>query len=164
MKIRVATPCSENLDAMPRTADGAYQCGKCQRDVVDLRRATRKRALAVIGALRAQGDGSVCARLNVRSDGTPVFVPEPSVLARFVGPVALAGSLAACSAQSVEHVTTTPVAISETVSDTSGSNANGTPGTQTTPVAARPPVTPSQNVNVSYPDVTPMAGGLAFSD
>ncbi len=164
MKIRIATPCSENLDAMPRDASGAYLCSKCDRAVVDLRRASRKRALAVIGALRAQGDGSVCARLFVRSaDGAPVFAPEPSRLARVVGPLALVGSLAACAPQTLAaDQGTLPVAVSAP----EGGNGNGAPGRASAAVVTTPPpVRPSaQNVSYPPPDITAVAGGLAFSD
>lgn len=166
---RLASPCTENLDTMPRTADGAYLCGKCEREVVDLRRATKKGALAIVDEIRKQGDGSVCARLNVRPDGTPVFAPEPSRLARFVGPMALVGSLAACSPQSrAADPGTTPVAfVGTTQPETEGTNTNGndTPGTTPTPVTTVQPTTHANTQNVVYPqpDVTPMAGGLAFT-
>jgi hypothetical protein len=160
--MRIATPCSENLDAMPRDAQGDYLCGKCDRAVVDLRRAPRKRALSVIAGLRRQGDGSVCVRVNAKRDGTPVFAPDPSPLARFVGPIALVGSLAACSPQ-MSARDTTPV----TLVAHEGSNSNLPSGTQTqttTVVGTQPQPGGVQNVNVMPPDITPMAGGLAFSD
>ncbi len=161
--MRVATPCSENLDAMPRDAEGAYLCGKCDRAVVDLRRAPRKRALAVIAGLRKVGDGSVCVRVRATRDGTPVFSPDPSPLARFLGPIALVGSLAACTPQGrgADHGTT-PATLVETTA-THG-NGNGTPGT-TRPVVSAVPADPGRATNVSFPqpDVTDVAGGLAFS-
>jgi hypothetical protein len=97
--MRVATPCSENLDAMPRNAAGDYLCTKCDRAVADLRRVPRKRALAVIDAT-----------------GT-------------------------------------------------NENTNGQPETPTTPVVSTGPTVPGRAQNVSYPEpeITAVAGGLAFS-
>ena len=164
--MRVASPCSENLDAMPRDAEGNYLCGKCDRAVVDLRSARRKRALAVIDSLRKQGDGSVCVRVNATRDGTPVFAPDPSPLARFVGPIALVGSLAACSPQmSQTDRGTTPATLSATRDPSS--NSNVPPGSQPTTTIVTTPVAPTgvQNVNTSIPEITTaVAGGLAFAD
>ena len=162
--MRVASPCTENLDAMPRTKDGAFLCGKCDRAVVDLRRAPRKRALAVIDGLRREGDGSVCVRVRATRDGTPVFAPDPSPLARFVGPLALVGSLAACSPGVSAGRGTTPIVLTDALPEPVPANGNGTPGTQPVRAVVAPPVTPT-TTNVSYPDydVTEVAGGLAFS-
>lgn len=162
--MRVATPCSENLDAMPRNAEGDPLCSKCDRVVADLRRVPRKRALAVISALRRQGDGSVCVRVRATRDGTPVFAPDPSPFARFVGPIALVGSLAACSPQGLAAAPgTTPVSVVDT---TPGhDNANGQAGTHATPVVSTTQPVPGRAQNVSYPppDIADVAGGLAFS-
>lgn len=163
MRMRVATPCTENLDAMPRNADGDYLCSKCDKAVVDLRRTPRKRALAVIQGLRAQGDGSVCVRVNATRDGTPVFAPDPSLLSRFVGPVALVGSLAACAPQMTERATTPSTFVGHEGSNTNGT---GTQHTTTPPVQAQTqPTQPGvQNVNNPPPEITAVAGGLAFAD
>ena len=48
---RIAAPCTEDLEAMARTERGSF-CDKCQHEVVDLRRAPKKRALAVLAELR----------------------------------------------------------------------------------------------------------------
>ena len=173
-KMRIATPCSENLDAMPRAANGDVHCTKCDRDVVDLRRATQKRALAVIQALRTEGDGKVCVRVRAHRDGTPVFAAEPaSGLARFAMPLAMAGAVAACAPSAGGDRDTTPVvAVHESV-PTPSENGNGVRplatgvGTTATSTTATSTTTSSHvsNVNVVVPpDVVPMAGGLAFSD
>src|SRR5207342_3751142 len=98
---------------------------------------------------RAQGDGSVCVRVNAKRDGTPVFAPDPSPFARFVGPIALVGSLAACSAQTTQSAhDTTPV----TLVAHEGSNSNVPPGTHvqtTTLVGTQPQPGGVQNVNVT---------------
>lgn len=155
--MRIATPCSENLDSMPRNAQGDYLCGKCDRTVVDLRNARQKRALKVIETLRKEGDGSVCVRVNARRDGTPVFAPDPSPFARLVGPIALVGSLAACSPQMARsEQRTTPVTLSDNAHDT---NANTT--TTTAVYVPRPVHQNVQNAS-TQPDTIPMAGGLAF--
>lgn len=166
-KMRIATPCSENLDAMPRAANGDVHCTRCERTVVDLRSATRKRALSVIQGLRSEGDGKVCVRVRAHRDGTPVFAPDPaSGFARFAMPLAMAGAVAACAPTASSDRDTTPVVAVHEGVPTPSENGNG----------ARPPAsvvittdgsTPSQvrNVNnVTPPDVIPMAGGLAFSD
>lgn len=170
-KMRIATPCAENLDAMPRAANGDVHCTQCDRDVVDLRRATQKRALAVIQALRAQGDGKVCVRVRAHRDGTPVFAAEPaSGLARFAMPLAMAGAVAACAPSAGGERDTTPVvALHESV-PTPSENGNGVRpptavvGSTTTRSTTTPTSRPPGNVNVVLPEVVPMAGGLAFSD
>ncbi len=169
-KMRIATPCAEDLDAMPRTADGDVHCTKCDRTVVDLRRASRKRALAVIHALRSEGDGKVCVRVRAHRDGTPVFAPDPSPLARFAMPLAMAGAVAACAPSAASERDTTPVvALHETEgTPTPFENGNEVPPTTTVAVTLQGsphPVPHVSNVNVVVPpDVVPMAGGLAFSD
>jgi hypothetical protein len=162
--MRIATPCSENLDAMPRNSQGDFLCDKCDRAVVDLRRAPRKRALSVIADLRKVGDGSVCVRVNAKRDGTPVFAPDPSPFARFVGPIALVGSLAACSPQVARSErSTTPATL---VEHAAGSNVPPGTTTHTTPAVGvgQPPPGSVVNASTIPPEVVPMAGGLAFSD
>ena len=161
--MRVASPCSEDLDAMPRDGEGNYLCSKCDRAVVDLRGARRKRALAVIEGLRKQGDGSVCMRVNVKRDGTPVFTPDPSPLARLAFPIALAGSLAACSPQMERsQQVTTPVTL--TAGNDPSTNSN-TPGPGQVSSVVTPPRPTVHNVNTSIPEITTaVAGGIAFAD
>ena len=156
--LRIVTPCSENLDAMPRTKDGAYLCAKCDRAVVDLRHARKKRALAVIAELKRESqDGSVCVRVRATGNGVPVFAPDPSPFARFIGPVALATSLAACSAQTsaVAHDTTPAVLVEQRVP----SNGNAPTSVPPTHAVTTPTTTPR---NVSYPPpvIYEVAGGL----
>jgi hypothetical protein len=162
--MRIESPCTENLDGMARTRDGSF-CAKCEKDVVDLRRVPKKRALAVISELRARGDGQVCVRVRATRDGVPVFRSEPSRLGRLALPMALAGSLAACAPTpgTAAHLTTPVTIVAE-----QRTNGNGTPDAQpvtstTTPVTGTtPPVT--DTTNVSYPPETvEMAGGLAFA-
>ena len=155
--MRIASPCTENLDGMARTPDGSF-CSKCEKNVVDLRRTPKKRALAVISELRAGGDGQVCVRVRATRDGVPVFRNEPSRLGRFAMPLALAGTLAACAPSSSTAIHTTPIAMTETAGQTNGNTTVVTVTTTTTV-----PVT-TGTTNVSYPtDVVEMAGGLAFS-
>lgn len=159
--MRIASPCTEDLDGMARTHDGSF-CTKCEKNVVDLRRAPKKRALAVISELRATGDGQVCVRVRATRDGVPVFASEPSRFARLAMPMALAGSLAACapSSATTSH-DTTPVAV--VVESERPTNGNGSPGAQPVTVTTTPATT-TDTTNVSYPtDVVEMAGGLAFS-
>ena len=86
--MRVVSPCTENLDQMPRTRDGSF-CTKCEKNVVDLRRVPKTRALAVLSELREASDGLVCVRVLAR-DGVPVFPPDPSRFARLSLPMARA--------------------------------------------------------------------------
>ncbi len=121
--MKIAKPCTEDLDSMGRTASGGFACARCELDVVDLRRATRKRALTVLAELRAEG-GRVCARVRARPDGTPLFRPDPpSGLARFAAPVALATTLAACSPSTTIARGATPITLAHESGD--GDNANG---------------------------------------
>ncbi len=159
--MRIASPCTEDLDRMARTRDGSF-CAKCAKNVVDLRRVPKKRALAVIAELRAAGDGQVCVRARATRDGIPVFANEPSRLSRFALPMALAGSLAACATPSTTPRDTTPVAL---VRDADGqANGNGTPGASLTRVTTVAPEDLTNTANVSVPtDTVDMAGGLAFT-
>lgn len=162
--MKIATPCSENLDAMEKTARGFF-CDKCQHDVVDLRRTPKKKALAVLSELRASsGSGKVCVRVMARADRTPVFLPDPpSVFARFAAPIAFAGSLAACAPSS--RTEGTPVIAR--VEITSGTEAPATDNVNGRPVVA--PVTPRPNQQNPPVDTVvfdhgmeDMAGGLAW--
>jgi hypothetical protein len=164
--MRVASPCTENLDGMARTPSGSF-CAKCQKNVVDLRRVPKRRALAVISELRASADGQVCVRVRATRDGVPVFPNEPSRLGRFAVPLALAGTLAACAPSSATTLDgTTPIA---QVAETEGAaNGNGAPGahpvTGTASAVVTTPGTTPGTTNVTYPtEVVEMAGGLAFS-
>lgn len=158
-QMRIATPCSEDLDAMEKTERGFF-CDKCQHDVVDLRRTPRKKALKVLAELRSQAQGAkVCVRVMARPDRTPVFLPDPpSAFARLAAPIALATSLAACAPQSRE--TTAPVAAA--VHETSGgtrSNTNGT-GQVITPVVVVAHDQQPQDLGLVSFEPTDMAGGL----
>ncbi len=136
--MRIARPCTENLDAMERTPSGGFACTRCELEVVDLRRATRRRALAVLDGLRA-GGGRVCARVRAKADGTPLFRSDPPWLARLAGPIALAGSLTACAPTASSARAATPITLAH--GSTSGDNGNG-------PVAPRL-VTPTSRVDIA---------------
>jgi hypothetical protein len=155
--MRIATPCRQDLDSMPRAESGlGVHCTACDRDVVDLRRAPKKRALAVIDQLRRSGDGEVCVRVRATRDGVPVFRNDPSPLARFALPAVLAGSLAACAPSAGVDRATTPVAMIPTEQEpVTNPNVNGT-----TPVvvAVQPTTVQTQPVF----DTVEMAGGLAW--
>ena len=157
--MRVASPCTENLDEMRRTKDGSF-CVKCEQNVVDLRRVPEKRALAVISELKAAGDGLVCVRVRATRDGVPVFQKDPSRFGRLTLPIALAGSLAACTPSSgaMEQRTTPIAVVVDHAGQTNGTSARGT--APLTTVIATPRTTPNTS-NVSYPtDIVEMAGGL----
>lgn len=168
MRMRIPTPCSENLDAMPRTGDGVH-CSRCDRDVVDLRRATKKRALAVIAGLRASDpEGKVCVRVLATPEGVPAFAKDPSPLARFALPAALAGSLAACAPGASLDRGTMPVAVlvAGTEQTPLSTNANGVVSGGSAPVVT--PIsgtrTPPEQPGVGpVPEHVEMAGGLAFA-
>lgn len=160
--MRIQTPCSQDLDSMPRAQGGTgVHCTACDRDVVDLRKAPKRRALAVIDQLRRTGDGKVCVRVRATRDGVPVFQKDPSPLARFALPAVLAGSLAACAPSAGADRATTPIAMIPTEQQpVTNPNVNGTsvvvvvtPSTGVTPVSAQ--VGP-------VPDTVEMAGGLAW--
>lgn len=127
--MRIQKPCTENLDAMPRANAGpGVHCTSCDRDVVDLRRVPKKRALAVLEQIRAGGDGRVCARVRATPDGVPVFSKDPSAFSRLALPVALAGSLAACAPSTSADRGTAPIAFVPTAQGGVGPNANPTTG------------------------------------
>jgi hypothetical protein len=157
----IARPCTENLDAMARTETGGFACSRCELEVVDLRRATRKRALTVLAGLRAEG-GRVCARVRARPDGTPLFRTDPSFLGRFAAPVALASTLAACSPAASTARTATPITLSHASSF--GGNGNGTAAPVTVAPTSRVPPTPAPSTaNVSAePIEVEMAGEIAW--
>ena len=157
--MRIAHPCSENLPGMPRTPGGVH-CSRCDRDVLDLRRVPRKRALAVLAEKRAV-DGKVCAWVRATPAGTPVFAADPSRLARFAGPAIVASALTACGASATERHAA-PIAFVEPVAPapSSGGNTNAVP----TPVVASvistsSPVRPASNVQ---PIEIDMAGEMSF--
>ncbi len=161
---RLTSPCSENLDAMEKTARGSF-CSTCQHDVVDLRSTPRKKALKVLSELRAKSsDGRVCVRAMFSSDGTPVFRPDaPSMLARFAAPIAMASSLAACAPSSRTDTTTEVVAV---VHDTTGDTNEGETGSanrngQQRVVTAVPTEPTPQPVVFDRP--VEAAGGLAWA-
>lgn len=161
--MRIATPCSEDLPSMPR-APGGVHCARCDRDVVDLRRVPRKRALAILAERRATDD-RVCAWVRAREDGSPIFAPDPSRLARLAGPAIVATALAACSPSAVAHQESTPVTLaheSTTAPVSSGGNAN--PTTSHAPVAVTPrqasSIRPASNN--AQPVIVEMAGTMAF--
>ena len=160
--MKIARPCTENLDAMARTETGGFACTRCELEVVDLRRATRKRALRVLAELRAEG-GRVCARVRAQPDGTPLFRSDPSFLARFAGPVALASSLAACSpSATTSRTAATPITLSH--SSTFGGNGNGptAPLTGTPTSRVEPPPAASTSNVAGEPIELEMAGEMAW--
>jgi hypothetical protein len=165
--MRIHKPCREDLDAMPRAASGpGVHCTSCDRDVVDLRRASKKRALAVLEEIRRSGDGRVCARVRATPDGVPVFAKDPSPLARFAMPAVLAGSLAACAPSASSDRATTPIAMIPTEQSPLATNANTGTGTSTgTPVATSVVYgagrTPVQQPG-AYPEIVEMAGEMAY--
>lgn len=77
---RIATPCHESWDAMPRVGQGRY-CDVCTKTVVDLSDCTQTQAEAILAART----GPVCARMRVDRTGRSVFLAA-----------AAASSLAAC--------------------------------------------------------------------
>jgi hypothetical protein len=121
--MRVVRPCNESFDAMTPTERGRH-CARCDREVIDLRRVPRKRALVVLEEIRAS-EGKACARVMATADGTAVFPSDPSPLARWVAPALLAGSLAACSAE--PHPTAPTVVATAPISSGGESNTNGHP-------------------------------------
>ena len=144
---------------MPRTPGGVH-CSRCDRDVVDLRRVPRKRALSILAEKREQG--RVCAWVRATEDGSPVFTPDPSRLARLAGPAIVASALVACSpATSTAHTATqVTLAHQAPVEPTSGGNANATTPVIVTVTQAPPaPIQPASNIQ---PVIVEMAGDMAF--
>ncbi|MFO0597539.1 MAG: hypothetical protein U0228_19695 [Myxococcaceae bacterium] len=66
LELQVASPCSENWDAMSPRGDRARFCAKCQLNVFDIASMTEVEVRALILAQQ----GRVCARLYRRADGT----------------------------------------------------------------------------------------------
>jgi hypothetical protein len=164
--MRIAHPCSEDLPSMPR-APGGVHCSRCERDVIDLRRVPRKRALAILAEKR-ETSGRVCAWVRATEDGTPVFAPDPSRLARLAGPALVATALAACSPTTSSQHGATPVTLAhESVAPTtpratsSGGNTNAPPpvAISASTVPPRAPIQPASNVQ---PVTIEMAGDMAF--
>jgi len=91
LPIRVENACQEDWSAMALRPEGRH-CERCASTVIDLSRVTRSQADAIV---RAHG-GRVCGRVRADANGDAVFAPEP--VKRGLVPVALAGLLAACSA------------------------------------------------------------------
>ncbi len=93
--MRIDERCDQSWDTMPPVADGRH-CERCDHAVVDLSRATRAQAEAL---LRTRD--RVCVRARVRENGDLHFQPpKPSVARRFVGGLVLAAGLQACSSGS----------------------------------------------------------------
>lgn len=134
--MRVVRPCNESFEAMTPTERGRH-CARCDREVVDLRRVPRKRALVVLDEIRAS-EGKACARVMATADGTAVFPSDPSPLARWVAPALLAGSLAACST-GPRAADAAPVVATAPISSGGESNTNGHGESATTPVAVEVP-------------------------
>ena len=169
--MRIPTPCTQNLDAMPRATAGiGVHCTACDRDVVDLRRTPKKRALAVLAELRAR-DGRVCVRVRATPDGAPVFARDPSPFARFALPAALAGSLAACAPSASADRGTAPTAALSAPSgqvETSGSSVATVLVRPAPHPSGGPVVTAVSHAPAQQPGVAPtyveieMAGDMAF--
>lgn len=163
--MRIAHPCSADLSSMPRTPGGVH-CAACDRDVLDLRRVPRKRALAVLADARAS-EGRVCAWVRAKPDGTPVFAADPSRLARLAGPALVASALAACAPASSTQRSATPATLAHespvapgAAPATSGGNTNAAPPVVATTRPTHPaPIQPASNVQ---PVEIEMAGDMAF--
>lgn len=91
LSIRVASPCSERWADMRPRGDGRH-CERCEKTVVDLSRMTRAQAEAVVRGRT----GELCVRIAEDDRGQLVFRAEPKRLP-VLGPMALAGLLAACA-------------------------------------------------------------------
>jgi hypothetical protein len=105
----------------------------------------------------------MCARERQARRHAGLFAPDPSPFARIALPMALAGSLAACSPQMERsQQATTPATL--TAGNDPSTNSN-TPGPGQVSSVVTPPRPPLHNVNTSIPEITTaVAGGLAFSD
>jgi hypothetical protein len=161
---RIAAPCTEDLDAMARTERGSF-CDKCRHEVVDLRRAPKKKALAVLAELRrASPTGRVCVRTIARPDGTPVFGADPpGAFARYAAPIALATSLAACTPASHAPIAagSTPVAIVHPPAP-APTNQNGSHRPVAAITAPASPPTPQPATLVVVPPEIEMAGEMVW--
>jgi len=146
---------------MPRTPGGVH-CSRCDRDVLDLRRVPRKRALAVLAEKRAT-EGKVCAWVRATPDGTPVFAADPSRIARLAAPAIVASALTACGASATERPAA-PIAFVQPATPpapSSGGNANAVPAPVMVTVDTTPPrVRPASNV--VQPIELEMAGDMSF--
>jgi hypothetical protein len=91
LSIRVASPCSERWADMRPRGDGRH-CERCEKTVVDLSRMTRGQAEALVRSRT----GELCVRIAEDDRGQLVFRAEPKRLP-VLGPMALAGLLAACA-------------------------------------------------------------------
>src|SRR5262245_16226687 len=83
--MRLKTPCPARADRVPNV--GGWFCRTCERDVVDLTRLTRKRAMPLIER------GGICIHAALDRNGDPIFAPEPPERS-LLHSVALAGALA----------------------------------------------------------------------
>lgn len=160
---RLTSPCSENLDAMEKTARGSF-CSTCQHDVVDLRATPRKKALKVLSELRAKAsDGRVCVRAMFSSDGTPVFRPDaPSMFTRFAAPIAMASTLAACAPSTRAEPSTDVVAVVSASSGDSNEGATGSNRNGQQRVVTAVPTEPTPQP-VLFDGPVEAAGGLAWA-
>lgn len=137
---------------MAPNAEGR-RCERCASSVIDLRRVTRSHAESIV---RASG-GKVCGRVRVNERGDAVFAAEPSRAGLM--PVALAGLLAACSAEPTDPPQRAEVGVVDgaapaviTIASTGaasfgGSLATGVMmpiGAPAAPVLAAPAPTPAQ--------------------
>jgi hypothetical protein len=117
LPIRVQNACQEDWSAMrPAHGGRGRHCDRCESTVVDLSRATRSQAEAII---RSSG-GEVCGRVRSNGRGEAVFAPEP--VKTGLVPMAIAGLLAACAPQEIEE--SSPAAPPE-VALVDGSMASG---------------------------------------
>lgn len=101
LSIRVENACHEDWSAMRPSGEGRH-CGRCDSTVIDLSRVTRSQAESII---RSHG-GKVCGRVRATERGEAVFAPEP--VRTGLVPVAIAGLLAACSAEPVDEAEPAP--------------------------------------------------------
>ncbi len=104
LPIRVESACREDWSAMTPRGEGRH-CARCQSTVIDLTRVTRAQAERLV---REHG-GRVCGRVRADERGDAVFAPEP--VRRGIVPVAIAGVLAACSAEPTAADATAPDAL-----------------------------------------------------
>lgn len=88
-RFRVKTPC-DRRESTIALVDGALYCSRCEKNVIDLTRATRRQALALAP------EGS-CVRLRVDPDGNPVFRSDPDRFSPRA--LALVATLAGCAAE-----------------------------------------------------------------
>ncbi|MFK7989834.1 MAG: hypothetical protein AB8I08_27695 [Sandaracinaceae bacterium] len=90
--MRIDERCGQSWETMLPEGEGRH-CERCDHAVVDLSRATRAQAEALL-----RSRDRVCVRARVKEDGELSFQPPPPSRARrFVGGLVLAASLSACS-------------------------------------------------------------------